>query len=71
MAIAPSESQDVYLFSYDFRGEKYSLEVPAASSAEAQHRVSIMANAKFDGVVKMKIGNATGPVSRWLAKLGL
>lgn len=71
MAKSPCDRHEVFLFSYAFQGDRYSLEVPARSETEAKFRVSSMANADLDGVIKMKTGSATGPLSRWLARLGL
>jgi hypothetical protein len=67
----PSAEDQVFLFSYDFRGAKYSLEIPARSAAEAQFRLSQMSRAQLDGVVQFKIGSAAGPLSKMLGRLGL
>jgi len=60
-----------FLFSYDFRGEQYSLEVPAETPAEAQFRVSQMAKASFDGEVAVRVAVPTGRLSAILARWGL
>lgn len=70
MIDTPCDQDQVFLFSYDYRGARYSLEIPARSASEAQFRLSQMARAELDGVVQMKIGIATGPSARWAAKLG-
>lgn len=44
-----------FLFSYEFRGAKYSFEVPADSAAEAQARLSRIASAELDGEIKLVI----------------
>lgn len=61
----------VYLFSYEFQGSRWSLEIPATSAAEAQARLDRMAAARYDGEVHMSIRIPTGPVERLLARLGL
>lgn len=60
-----------YLFSYEFQGKRWSLELPATSEAEAKHRLALLSGAAYDGEVKAKIGGAAGPISRWFAKFGL
>ena len=66
-----SEQDKVYLFSYEFHGSRWNLEIPAKSVAEAQLRLSKMAEAKLDGTVQLKIGIPAGPVSKLLTRLGL
>lgn len=39
----------VFLFSYNFEGAQYSLEIPAQDAEEAKHRLSRMTFAKYDG----------------------
>ena len=56
-----------WLFSYEFRGARYSLEIPASSAAEAQMKLAKMADATFDGEVKMTVP-ATRP-TQFLARI--
>lgn len=71
MSLNPSDRERLYLFSYEFQGSRWSLEIPAKSAAEAQFRLDRMAAAKYDGEVHLTIGLPTGPVARLLARLGL
>jgi hypothetical protein len=59
------------LFSYDFQGARWSLEIPAKSAAEAQFRLNRMAAATYDGEVHLSVRIPTGPIGRILARLGL
>lgn len=38
-----------HLFSYNYEGAQYSLEIPASSPQEAKERLSRMAFAQYDG----------------------
>lgn len=58
-----------YLFSYDFQGARYSLEIQASSQPEAMHKLDCMSRAKYDGEVMAKI--YLGPWDRLLHWLGL
>ena len=71
MSHDPSDRERLYLFSYDFQGSRWSLEIPAKSAAEAQFRLAKMAAADYDGEVHMTIRIPTGPIERLLARLGL
>lgn len=71
MVCDPSVRDRVYLFSYDFRGARWSLEIPAESAAEAQLRLESMARAQLDGEVKLKVGVPSGPFARVTNWLGL
>ena len=69
-----SQSPDLerlHLFSYDFQGSRWSIEIPAKSAAEAQFRLAQMATAKYDGEVHYTFRMPTGRLSRFLARLGL
>lgn len=59
-----------FLFSYDFRGARYSLTIPAASEAEAHLRLARMAAADFDGEVKLTVPVAVRPTQVLLRLLG-
>lgn len=59
-----------YLFSYEFRGARYSLTIPAASAAEAHFRLARMASADFDGEVKLTVPLAVRPTQRVLRLMG-
>ncbi len=48
-------SEQRYLFSYDFRGDRYSLEVVADSPAAAQAKVAAMSRATLDGEVAFSL----------------
>lgn len=50
----------VFLFSYNYEGAQYSLEIPANDAEEAKQRLSRMAFAKYDGELKHKIPTAPG-----------
>jgi len=49
-----------YLFSYNYKGDKYSLEIPANTIEEARGRLSRMAFARYDGEVIMEIPSLPG-----------
>ena len=66
-----SDLERLYLFSYDFQGSRWSIEIPAKSAAEAQFRLAQMATAKYDGEVHHTVHMPTGRLSRCLARLGL
>lgn len=44
-----------YLFSYNYNGSQYSLEIPAETLEEAKDRLSVMSFAKYDGELVAKI----------------
>ena len=44
-----------YLFSYNYQGSDYSLEIPACSIDEAKERLSRMVYANYDGELVAKI----------------
>lgn len=71
MSRDPFDRERLFLFSYEFREARWSLEIPAKSAAEAQLRLSKMASAKYDGEAHLKVGIPTGPVGRLLARLSL
>lgn len=60
-----------YQFSYEFHGYQWAFEVPASSEAEAKARLLKIADAKYNGEIVMQVGIATGPISGFLARLGL
>ena len=66
-----SDRERLFLFSYEFQGSRWSLEIPAKSAAEAQFRLDRMAAATYDGEVYLSVRVPTGPVARFLARLGL
>lgn len=58
-----------YLFSYNYAGKVYGLDVPARSEAEAKGRVLEMSNATYDGVLVAEIELRAPfwkPLFRWL-----
>jgi hypothetical protein len=72
MPQVPSDRERLYLFSYEFQGSRWSLEIPAKSAAEAQFRLDRMAAAKYDGEVHLSVHIPTGLVGRlfaWLEKV--
>lgn len=60
-----------FLFSYEFRGETFQVEIPAESAAEAQMRLAKMASAQLDGEAKMAIPVAVRPTQRLMRFLGV
>lgn len=54
-----------YLFSYTFRGERYSLTVEAQSPAEAAMRVEAMGRADYDGEMILTVPVAPKWFARW------
>lgn len=59
-----------FLFSYEHRGARYSLTIPAASEAEAHLRLATMAAADFDGEVKLTVPIAVRPTQALLRLMG-
>lgn len=45
----------MYLFSYNYQGSEYSLEIPANSLEEAKGRLSQMVFAQYDGELVAKV----------------
>ncbi len=71
ISLSDNAPKRVFLFSYDFRGSRWSLEVPAEGEAEARMRLGKMASAELDGEVKMKVAVPTGPLAYLRKFLGL
>jgi hypothetical protein len=44
-----------YLFSYEFQGQQWSLDIHAKSQEEAMWKLQALANAKYDGEVQAVI----------------
>jgi hypothetical protein len=64
----PSEGFRTYLFSYYFDGARWSLSIPARSSAEAQSRLERLAyTGRCDGEQKLTIPYSTAAMWRWTA----
>lgn len=59
-----------FLFSYEFRGATYQVEIAAGSAAEAQMRLDRMASAHFDGEVMLAIPVAVRPAQKLLRLWG-
>lgn len=57
-----------YLFSYEFKGARWSFEIPALSEAEAKLRLQKMAEAQYDGVLQFRIP-VPASLSFWAARL--
>lgn len=54
-----------FLFSYEWRGGEYVMEVDAETEAEARHRHLAMAKATYDGELVVRVPVMPG----WLARL--
>lgn len=67
----PDPRFQTYLFSYEFQGARWSVEIPAVSETEARHRAQLMAEARYDGVLQFKIPVPAHPLTRlasWAAR---
>jgi hypothetical protein len=53
-----------FLFTYRYEGADYSLEIPAATLAEAKGRLSAMGFARYDGELKAQVSVPRPP--SWL-----
>lgn len=53
-----------YLFSYQFRGSKWSFEIMAKDAEEAEARVRELCNATLDGELIMSFPARTGWIAR-------
>lgn len=50
----------IFLFSYNYEGAEYSVEIPATNEEEAKQRLSRLAFAKYDGELMYKIPASPG-----------
>ena len=57
---------NTYLFSYGYKGDRYSLEIPAGSQQEAEERLKVMVWGKCDGILVATIPAVSGG---WLPSL--
>lgn len=51
----PVNQTKIFLFSYEFNNATWNVEIPAADMEEAKQRIKLIANAKFDGELTLKI----------------
>ena len=56
----PMQNIKIHLFSYNYEGAEYSLEIPANSVQEAKERLSKMTFARYDGELVTKIPATPG-----------
>lgn len=57
----------IFLFTYRFAGDRYSLELPAESEGEARRKAAeLRQTLEYEGMLGMKIPSATGS---WLPRL--
>lgn len=54
------QNMKVFLFSYNYEGAQYSLEIPASSAEEAKQRLSRIAFAQYDGELAQVIPATPG-----------
>jgi hypothetical protein len=69
MILPPSGKPNIYLFSYYYHGDRYALEVPARSKAEAIGRIRQMGQAVYDGELVLQIPAGGSIVSRFMGWL--
>lgn len=51
-----SEKQTkIYLFSYEYDNAIWSVEIPTYSKEDAEQRIEVIANAKYDGKLQMTV----------------
>ena len=55
-----------YLFSYQYQGARYSLDIPAESQQEAEERLKVMPWGRCDGILIARIPAVSGG---WLPSL--
>ena len=48
-------SEKIYLFSYEYDNAIWSVEVSAYSKEDAEQKIKVIANAKYDGELQMEI----------------